>query len=218
VKLCLLDVNVLTAHIEHADRSVRRLWAALESHALFSPLVRVESLRQTQYGSLTQLEIGDEMPRVQVIVVKDDTVLLVKHRRANEEWWCLPGGAQEAGETPGEGALRELREECQVTGSLVRQTSHVRKGPGDQTITFLVDIGSQVPRVGADPDVPQGREVLCDVRWLRLRDVPERVRAFLWAAGLLGIDRFLSEVRSWGGDTSYPDHGSSDESTSSDVW
>lgn len=157
------------------------------------------------------------MPRVQVIVVKDDAVLLVKHRRAGEEWWCLPGGAREADETPEEGALRELREECQVTGTLVRQTSHVRHGPGDETITFLVDIGEQEPRVGADPDVPPGHEVLCDVRWLRLRDVPERDRAFLWAAGLLGIPRFLSEVRSWGNDTSYPDHARSNESASSEA-
>jgi hypothetical protein len=57
----------------------------------------------------------------------------------------------------------------------------------------------------ADPDVPPGREVLCDVQWLRLRDVPERDRAFLWAAGLLGVGRFLRKVRSWGDDTSYPD-------------
>ena len=157
------------------------------------------------------------MPRVQVIVVKDDAVLLVKHRQDGEEWWCLPGGAQEAGETPEEGALRELREECQVTGVVVRQTSHVRLGPGDEAFSYLVDIGEQAPTLGADPDVPPGRAVLCDVRWLRLRDVPERDRAFLWAAGLLGIDRFLSEVRSWGGDTRYPDHEPSKESASSEA-
>ena len=159
------------------------------------------------------LESGNEMPRVQVIVVKDDKGLLVKHRQAGEEWWCLPGGAQEAGETPEQGALRELREECHVTGTLVRQTSHVRHGPGDETYSFLVDIGDQTPTVGADPDVPPGLEVLCDVRWLRLRDVPERDRAFLWAAGLLGTGRFLSEVRNWGDDTSYPDLERSHESS-----
>ena len=144
------------------------------------------------------------MPRVQVIGVKDDAVLLVEHRQDGRAWWCLPGGALEPGETPEQGALRELREECKVDGVTVRQTSHVCYGLGDETYSFLVDIGDQTPTLGADPDVPPGREVLSDVQWLRLRDVAERDRVYLWAAGLLGIGSFLVEVQSWGDDTSYP--------------
>lgn len=37
-------------------------------------------------------------------------------------------GGLEAGETPAEGALRELNEECNVTGAIVRQTAHVGFG------------------------------------------------------------------------------------------
>jgi ADP-ribose pyrophosphatase YjhB (NUDIX family) len=144
------------------------------------------------------------MPRVQAIVVRDDTVLMVKHRQGGQEWWCLPGGAQEPGETPEQGALRELREECNVSGVVVHQTSHVHNAPGDETYTFLVDIGDQEPSLGTDPDVPAGHQVLADVRWLRLREIPERDRAFLWAAGLLAAGEFLAEIERWGDDTSYP--------------
>lgn len=146
------------------------------------------------------------MPRVQAIVVRDGKVLLVKHRlrETGEEWWCLPGGGQEAGETPAEGAVRELREECQVEGSVVRQTSYLCYGPDDETHTFLLEIGDQAPSLGHDPEVAPGQTVLADLQWLRLRDLPELDRAFLWAAGLLGVAGFLAEARPWGRRISYP--------------
>jgi len=147
------------------------------------------------------------MPRVQAIVVRDDAILMVKHQQDGLEWWCLPGGAQEAGETPEQGALRELREECNVDGVVLRQTSHVRYAPEDETYSFLVDIGNQTPSLGSDPDVPPGCEVLADVQWLRLPEIPERDRTFLWAAGLLGISVFWKEIENWGNDPSYPRQG-----------
>lgn len=145
------------------------------------------------------------MPRVQAIVVRDDTVLMVKHRQHGQEWWCLPGGGQEPGETPEQGALRELREECRVTGTIVRPTSWVGHAPADSAYSFLVDIGEQTPVLGHDPELVPGHEILVDVRWLRLREIPERDRVFLWAAGLLGTGGFLAEVEGWGDAPSYPD-------------
>ena len=144
------------------------------------------------------------MPRVQAIVVRGDRVLMVKHRQEGQAWWCLPGGAQEPGETAEQGALRELQEECNVSGSVVRQTSHVTYADDDEAFSFLVDIGDQSPSIGTDPEVAPGEEVLADVRWLELREIPERDRVFLWAAGLLGTGGFLSEIEKWGDNTSYP--------------
>ena len=131
---------------------------------------------------------------------------MVMHSVGGDQWWCLPGGAQEAGETPAQGALRELREECNVHGVVVRQTALVSNDRDDETHTFLVDIGEQIPSLGCDPEVAAGRQaqVLVDMQWLRLRDIPERDRAFLWAAGLLGAGDFISEVERWGDDRSYP--------------
>ena len=157
------------------------------------------------------------MPRVQAIVVREDRVLMVKHRHGGQEWWCLPGGAQGPGETPEQGALRELREECNVSGVAVRQTAHVRYAPGDETYSFLVDIRDQNPSLGTDPDVPPGHEVLAEVRWLRLCEIAERDRVFLWAAGLLGTGHFLSEVEGWGNDTSYPPGSRADKPTGCDT-
>jgi ADP-ribose pyrophosphatase YjhB (NUDIX family) len=146
------------------------------------------------------------MPRVQAIVVRDRRVLMVKHRQDGEEWWCLPGGAQQAGETPAQGALRELREECNVDGVIVRRTAYVLDVYAHETHSFVVDIGDQDPSLGHDPELVAEEQapILVDVRWLRLCEIPERDRAFLWAGGLLAVEDFLAEVESWGSDISYP--------------
>lgn len=50
--------------------------------------------------------------RVSVVVIKDGTdILLVRHRKGTRQYWVLPGGRLEYGETFSECAVRELREE-----------------------------------------------------------------------------------------------------------
>ena len=145
------------------------------------------------------------MARAQCIVHRDNKVLMVKHRHRGMEWWCLPGGAIDDGESPQEAMLRELAEECCVEGNVVRQTSFLEEADGMKTYTFLVDIGDQEPRIGFDPEFRNSEQVIADLRWLKLSEIPERDRAFLWAAGLLSIDDFLEEVAGWGESTSYPE-------------
>jgi ADP-ribose pyrophosphatase YjhB (NUDIX family) len=153
------------------------------------------------------------MPRAQCIVLREGKVLVAKHRdpsgEIKVEWWCLPGGGVEAGETPAEAAIRELAEECGVEGTIVRETARVDFGSGPDGqetlhVTFLVDIGDQEVRLGADPEFAHDNQALIDVRWLALHEIPERDRAFLWAAGLLGVGPFLAEVERWGDRISYP--------------
>lgn len=143
-------------------------------------------------------------PRAQCIVHRGERLLMVKHRHEGVEWWCLPGGGIEPGETPAAAALRELREECGLDGVLIRQTSRLFYAPDDQTYSFLVQIGGQEPRLGADPEFHAGAQILAEVRWLTLTEIPERDRAYLWAAGLLGVPEFLSQVETWGDAISLP--------------
>ena len=143
--------------------------------------------------------------RAQCIVHRNEKILMVKHRQDGEEWWCLPGGAIEKGETPEEAAVRELKEECCVDGKVIRETGYTAYSVNDKSYTFEVDIGKQEPVLGIDPDYPSDKQVLIDVQWLALSEIPEQGRVYLWAAGLLGIGEFLSEVSGWGDMISYPE-------------
>lgn len=49
--------------------------------------------------------------RVSVIVIEDDKILLVKHRKGSRQYWVLPGGRLEYGETFFQCAVREIKEE-----------------------------------------------------------------------------------------------------------
>lgn len=144
------------------------------------------------------------MARAQCIVHNANRILMVKHRAHNIEWWCLPGGGVEDGETPAQAALRELKEECGVTGRIIRQSSQVSYGADDEIFSFLVDIVSQVGYLGHDPEFQGAQQILAGIAWLTLAEISERDREFLWAAGLLGIPEFLAEVEGWGDDPSYP--------------
>ena len=146
------------------------------------------------------------MVRAQCLVHRNAFILMVKHREPDASYWCLPGGVVEEGETAPEAALRELKEECNVTGSLIREVS-AGLFPArqlDTRITFLIDIGEQEPVLGRDPEVPENNPVLIGVAWMKLRDLSEKDRAFLLASGVLMIPEIAHEIRNWTDDISYP--------------
>lgn len=143
--------------------------------------------------------------RAQCIVIRENKILMVKHRDDEGEYFCIPGGRIEEGETPEQAAIRELQEECCVLGKIVKKTSEY-VGPFEMDkyfYSFQVDIGDQIPKLGYDPELLDD-PILVGVQWVSLDEICERDRAYLWASGLLCIEQFADELSSWGDDISFP--------------
>ena len=143
--------------------------------------------------------------RAQCLVVRDSKILMVKHRVNGQEYYCLPGGGIEDNETPDIAAIRELQEECLVTGTIIKKTSEYPDpyGGAKMFYTYHIDIGDQTPSLGEDPEI-RDNPILIGVAWLALDEMSERDRGFLWSAGLICIEQFSRELESWSDDISYP--------------
>ncbi len=93
--------------------------------------------------------------RVQAIIIQDGRVLFGYGKGVH----YFIGGGLDEDETPEHGVLRELREEANIGGTVRFRIDEPHpnqvEGPGsfyDLHITFLVDIGGQVPVLGYDPE------------------------------------------------------------------
>ena len=140
------------------------------------------------------------------LVVCDTRILSVQTYRLGGYINELPGGGIEKGESPEEAAIRELKEECGLDGTIVRPLNVLHWKDGSTEYVYLVDVRSdQKEIVGTDPEIPRGREqAIRNVRWLKLDEFTERERAFLWSYGLLDVDGYFDTVVSWGDEISYP--------------
>jgi 8-oxo-dGTP diphosphatase len=145
--------------------------------------------------------------RSQSMVIRGNRILLVEHQLFGRDFFNLPGGGIEENETPEQAALRELEEECQVKGTLVRPlTVEYKPDLESRVFTFLVEIPEDaVAKAGIDPELPANEQSIIGVKWMRLDEIAERDRAYLFGAGLMRVPYFHDEVLMWDGeDISYP--------------
>lgn len=137
--------------------------------------------------------------RSQAVVCRNGKLLLVEHIMHGRDFFNLPGGGIEEGETPEEAALRELKEETGVDGAILRPLTIEYKADLESRIyTFLVEIPEEaLPQKGIDPELAPEQQSIIGVAWLSLEEISERDRAYLFGAGLMRIPEFHDEVLKW---------------------
>lgn len=145
--------------------------------------------------------------RSQAVVCRDGKLLLVEHIMKGRDFFNLPGGGIEEGETPEQAALRELKEETHLEGKILRPLAVEYKPDLESRIfSFLVEIPEGAEAVkGIDPELSAEEQTIVGVAWRSLNEIPERDRAYLFGAGLMRIPLFHDEVLTWDdNDISYP--------------
>lgn len=109
-----------------------------------------------------------------VAVIRDGRILLAaRGKPPSEGLYSLPGGMVETGETLGEAALRELREEVGVEAKLIGLIAPVEFIERDENggIKHHVVIAAHAARwVSGEPRTgPEAK----DIRWVTERDIAE---------------------------------------------
>ena len=143
-------------------------------------------------------------PRACGALIQGDMILMVRHVEPTRSYWTLPGGGVEAGETPAEAAVREVREETGLRVRAVRRLWEGTYGNGHRTspeYCYLVEPEAEsqeyhIISLGHDPEeehLAADQRVLQDVYWVSLTDLKgdAQVMRVLMA---LGDGRGLDEV------------------------
>lgn len=143
------------------------------------------------------------------IVIRDGKILMERlcYKDANngKEFFSVPGGGIEEGETPEQAAIRELKEECGLDGTIVKPLAIIYSH-GRKEYSFEVAVPKDQQAItGYDPEEAGSENPpLREVVWKSLDQISEKDRAFLWSYGLIQVQNFYQTIVDWGDEISYP--------------
>jgi 8-oxo-dGTP pyrophosphatase MutT (NUDIX family) len=110
------------------------------------------------------------VPAAGGVVVRENKILFIF--RNNK--WDLPKGKIDSGETPDEAAVREVAEECGITGHKITKqipsTYHIYKSPYKESKgewIFKETFWFEMKYLAAENGTPQTEENITEIRWFQ---------------------------------------------------
>ncbi len=112
------------------------------------------------------------------VVIHREQILMVRHVHDGRDYWTLPGGGIESGETPEQAAAREVLEETGVRVTTERFLFEASSKSGrNTTLCFLMsEPDDPVVSLGVDPEQQHlhvDDRMLQDARWHPIDEVRE---------------------------------------------
>ena len=188
----------------HADESV---WHKVSDTAAEIRRYFGSHMPQAHFVTDKETEYVYQRSRSVAVVIRGCRILMERVFYFGHEFYTLPGGGIEEGETPDQAVLRELKEECGLDGTILRPLAVQYKSGGCAEYSFEVSVPEDQEAItGYDPEESVDNPPLKEVLWMKLDEICERDRAFLWHYGLMAVNGFFNEIKSWGDELSYPRH------------
>jgi 8-oxo-dGTP diphosphatase len=116
---------------------------------------------------------------IKAIIIRDGRLLVLRNRDAAGDWYMLPGGGQESGETVPAALRRECQEEigsdvtvgrlCFIRDYIAKHHEFASTDSGTHQVELMFECGLlSPPRVGSAPDLMQ-----MGIDWLDLGRLAE---------------------------------------------
>jgi len=118
-----------------------------------------------------RVPLGGREPRGVAVVVRGHKLLVMARVLDGYEYAVLPGGGIDPGETPEEAAVRELAEECSLTGTAVRRLFDGDHG-GRAASYVLVDVPEGEPVLGGPEAEAQSPDDHYQPLWVTAGELP----------------------------------------------
>lgn len=108
--------------------------------------------------------------RAVALVIKDDQLLLMERRQDGAQYFTLPGGGVEEGESVEDAVVRELHEETSVTGKIDRELYHAIYEDESEARFFLCEYVEGEPELRIDSEerlaMQENNQVLYKPQWI----------------------------------------------------